>query len=287
MLALLLSCQEPALGPKTSMDTTDSSSQDTADTSVDEPELLPYSGGTCPALVEGLNQGFLSGETPRQFRVILPESPQGAGLAFAWHWLGGNSRQMLEYMELQSWADDHGLIVIAPDASGSERYEWSFTDGPNDNPDALFFDDMLACAQASWGIDLERVHTVGMSAGGLWTTWLTLHRAEAFASTAPLSGGLEAYVSPSDTVPVLITWGGPEDTYNGFSFADASQTLSTGLQGDGHFVVECVHDGGHDIPPEATEYVGRFFADHVRGERPDPYTEGLPAEFPSWCTIPG
>lgn len=286
MWSLLLACVSPPVeavpAPSDVPTTLPDSGPDTTETAG-----LPYSGGTCPVLQEGVNAGFRSGEAERKFRVILPPEPEGAGVIFAWHWLGGSSRQIVEYMGLDVWAQDLGFIVIAPDASGDEDYEWAFLDGPEDNPDALFFDDMRACAAATWGVDLDRIHAMGMSAGGVWTTWLTFYRSDVLATTAPLSGGTSVYTSPERPIPVLLTWGGPTDIYEGYSFDEASRTMSEGLQGDGHFVVECVHDGGHSIPPEATDYLGRFFVDHPAGVAPEPYTDGLPAAFPDWCSVPG
>ncbi len=290
---LLLACTAPDSDTRSPAETTDSTGPtdtagtDTTETTTTEPEL-PYSGGTCPTLTAGVNDGFVSGnDDDRTFRVLLPENPTGAGVVFAWHWLGGNARQIEQYMGLDAWADDRGFIVISPDASGDQDYEWDFGDGPEGNPDALFFDDLVACSAATWGVDRDNLHAVGMSAGGLWTTWLTIYRADVLATTAPLSGGTSFYVSPAQPIPVLLTWGGPTDTYSGYSFETASETMSEGLRDDGHFVVECVHDGGHTIPSEATDYVGQFFSDHRRGVSPEPYLDGLPASFPDWCRIPG
>jgi len=284
MLALAwLACSSPQPRPVWEGDTADTGTPPEV-----EPVVLPeYSHGVCPTLTGDVNRGFATGNGERNFRVLLPADPQGAGVVYAWHWLGGSAREILDYMDLQQWVDEHGFIVIAPDSSGDEAYEWDFLAGPDGGADSLFFEDLLVCTHATWGVDLERVYTVGMSAGGLWTTWLTLYRSEYFSASAPLSGGTTVYASPAHTLPVLVTWGGRTDTYQGFSFEDASETLSAGLQGDDAFVVECVHDGGHTIPAEATDYVGRFFADHPRDIAPEPYADGLPGVFPEWCALPG
>lgn len=286
MFALLLACTSPTAPTDDSAPAADSGSTLGGTTTTPTVPALSYSGGACPTLTEGVNEAFVSGADSRTFRVLLPEEPQGAGVIFAWHWLGGSARDIERYMGLDAWADDLGFIVISPDASGDQDYEWDFTEGPDGNPDALFFDDLVACSEATWGADLGRLYAMGMSAGGLWTTWLTIYRADVLAATAPLSGGTSYYVSPAAPIPVLLTWGGPTDTYGGYSFETASETMSAGLRADGHFVVECVHDGGHTIPPEATDYVGRFFADHPGGVSPEPYLGGLPTDFPDWCRIP-
>jgi len=246
-----------------------------------------YSHGTCPALSEGTIDAFATGDTTYRLKVELPPDPVGAPVLFAWHWLGGRASDIIRYMDLDELADDEGVIVIAPDSDGS-AYEWHFLDDPEGNPDLLLFEDLLSCAWQQFDVDLDRVYALGMSAGGLQTTYLSMHEAQWLAATAPFSGGtLEGfYATPDRPLPVLITWGGPSDTYGTLSFEEMSQHFETNLLGDGSFVVECVHDGGHTIPDGATQYAWQFLADHPFGVDPEPYDAGLPEVFPSWCRIP-
>lgn len=246
-----------------------------------------YSGATCPELEEG-TQEFATGDTEYDVKIVLPDDPEGAPVLFAWHWLGGSAADIVRWMDLDDLAEDEGVIVIAPDSDGS-TYEWHVLQEPEGNPDLLLFEDLLACASAQYSVDLDRVYAMGMSAGGLMTTYLTMYEAQWLASTAVFSGGTlsGAYDTPDRPLPVLVTWGGPTDTYSGFSFEDSSGYFSKSLQGDGSFVVECEHDLGHDIPDEATDYAWRFFSDHPYVLAEEPYIDGvLPDAFPSWCGIP-
>jgi len=257
-----------------------------------EPEAEPwpevvYSGGDCPALVEGTNEDFLSGGELRRFELVLPDDPMGAGVAFSWHWLGGSGSQTLDWLIFDDQALAAGNIVVAPESCCSP-YEWLFSESPEGNLDLILFDDIRACLYDQYSVDLDRIWAYGMSAGGLWTSYLTVHRADALASTAPLSGGGDSwsYTTPARDIPVLLTWGGPTDTYGTYSFDAASQYLSEQLQADGHFVIECVHDRGHDIPGEADDYLWPFLEAHPRGVDPLPFEQGLPGYFPGWCAIP-
>jgi poly(3-hydroxybutyrate) depolymerase len=128
-----------------------------------------------------------------------------------------------------------------------------------------------------------------MSAGGLWASYLIVHRSNRFAAVAPLSGGAmaAAYSTPEDPIPVMLFWGGESDTYSGFSFDLASTTFSGFLREDGHFVVECDHGGGHSFPPNAMESMWQFFDAHPKDVGPEPYADGLPGAFPDYCVIPG
>lgn len=264
-------------------------SDDTGDTAapVDTRPKPVYSGAeSCPEFVEDENEGFLSSGEEREFRMVLPEDPQGAPVLFAWHWLGGNSRQIINYMGMDDVAAQ-GAIVIAPDSNGN-TFEWDFTGSPDGNVDLVFFDDMLGCLYEQYEVDLDRIYATGMSAGGLWTTYLTMHRSEWLAATAPFSGGTGVftdYSTPVDDIPVLLTWGGVDDLYSGLSFDDATKEFTTSLLADGHFVVGCDHGGGHTLPDDPMGYGWEFLSAHPKGVDPEPYVQGLPGDFPEMCFI--
>ena len=246
----------------------------------------PYSGGACPTLVEG-SQEFATGDTTYQVRVVLPDDPEEAPVLFAWHWLGGSAGSLISSLDLDELAREQGVIVVAPESDGS-RFEWHFAEGPEGNPDLLMFEDLLSCAHATWAVDLDRIYATGMSAGGLMTAYVTVYESDWLAATAPLSGGASPYVSPEEPLPVMITWGGPGDTYGGGAvrFEDLSLELSEGLQADGHFVVECVHSRGHTLPPWGIGPVWRFLSAHPKDATPSPWADGLPSDMPSDCALP-
>ena len=271
----------------------DSAATDGADAGADgtdgtdgtvEREPPAYSGGSCPTLEAGDNT-FASGDTTYTVHVWLPDDPSGAPLLTGWHWLGGSARSLVNAMDLDDLVDDEGVVLLAPDSDGSQ-FEWHFLDAPDGNPDLLLFEDLVACAHAQWGVDLDRVYATGMSAGGLWTRYLTMHAAEWLAATAPMSGGIEGYTSPADAIPAMLTWGGPRDLYSSYSFEEASERLSAGLQADESFVVECVHDGGHTLPPWGFGPAWAFLEAHPKGVAPSPWAGGLPDEVADHCRLP-
>ena len=98
------------------------------------------------------------------------------------------------------------------------------------------------------------------------------------------SGGAFAsdYTPPDDDIPVLITWGGPADTYAGYDFHGASLAFSEMLAADGHFTVVCEHGAGHLPPLETPSMLSAFFADHRKGAD-SPWRDGLPGSLPGWC----
>lgn len=215
-------------------------------------------------LFEGTNHFGAEGEE-REVEVRLPAEPTGAPVIFVWHYLGGSAREMLDWMGVSSLVDA-GFVVVAPASRSLRGSEWKL-DGPaQSNPDVLFFDALLGQLTTQYAADSERIYATGFSAGGLFTSYLTMNRAEALAATAPFSGGVPsyAYSSPATDLPVMLTWGGPDDTYGGFNFEDATQQFASDLDKDGHEVVMCPHSMGHWLPPDAEAHVLAFFGDSTR-----------------------
>ena len=105
-----------------------------------EPRPAPdYEGGeSCPTLDEGWTDEFPSGGLDRRVKVSLPDDPSGAPVVFVWHWLGGTVDEILSYMEFDELPDDEGVIVVAPQSSGS-AFEWAFFSEPEGNIDLALF----------------------------------------------------------------------------------------------------------------------------------------------------
>lgn len=254
-------------------------------------DTLAYSHGTCPRFVEGENS-FQSGSRTRKFLLRLPARPVGAPVMFVWHGWGGTPQSAMDTTGIHYYQSEN-FILVAPYAAGhpnpEAQYEWFFASSPANNPDLIVFDDIIACLNQQYSIDLNRIWSTGFSAGGLWTSYLTQYRANILASTVALSGGLDAtppYHSPSKKIPVLLEWGGTNDLVDGFSFEQAALRFSQNLRADGSFVVECDNLGGGHSPPQESDFVWMFLRDHPKGVSPEPYDRGLPRNFPSWCRIP-
>jgi predicted esterase len=272
----------------------------------DEADPPPaYSGGTCPALVAGANTMSVSGED-RAFLVVLPanyEAARSYPLVFLWHWLGGDANDFLVRAEVQAAADTQGFIAIIPEKKGDVLFTWpveSFQSQERVDEELGFFDDMLACAAASFSIDRNCVSSVGVSAGALWTGQLASARSRHLASFVSLSGGTGGVIRPwaaaEHKLPAIVLWGGSTDTCQGLlSFETLSNDLETHLEADGHFLIECIHNCGHseppfEGPPGFSKYKGMwdFFLDHPYwvSDGASVYVEdGLPADLPEWCAV--
>ena len=62
--------------------------------------------------------------------------------------------------------------------------------------------------------------------------------------------------------------------------------MTEALREDGHFVVECIHEEGHELPSDGLQYAWDFLMAHPRGTATSPYEDGLPEGFPDWCIQP-
>ena len=139
-------------------------------------------------------------------------------------------------------------------------------------------------------IDARKIHSMGMSAGGLQTTAFSFLRSSYLASVATYSGGLAPGVEIPDEDPdnpfaALVFFGGASDVYGTFDFAASSQAYYDALRANDRFAALCDHGGGHDIPLDAGPSVVAFFAAHPFGTSPSPYADGLPATFLEYCSL--
>ncbi len=285
----------------------------------DPPPLPDYSNGTCPVLRAGptadlaRNDNFMSGTDARSFYVLVPSWYTGdrpLPMIVGWHWLAGNAGQFIREGEMERAVEQLGFIAVVPEAlrdadGGALTYgfDWPFIERGGQEPELRFFDDMLACVTRQFRVDPRRIHAAGVSAGGLWLTFLsTTPRVNHLASIASLSGGLgqqrgvlAMHYEPQDNkFPALVLWGGPTDHFI-IDFEQASMLYRDALRCDHHFAVQCIHDAGHAVPPLPVpdggtrfESIWQFMLDHPYGLGPDqsPYLDGgLPGNLPSWCSV--
>ena len=267
-------------------------------TSSPSPEPAPltaYSGDSCPALTAGTNTIEAAGSM-RQVQIIMPDEPHLAGVAFAWHGLGGNANAFASTMDATNIAASEHLIVVVPtpDYQPLTTFPptWRLVGDPG--PDLTLFDDVLACLENQYDIDNSRVYTTGFSAGGLWSTRLVIERAQTLAAATIWSGGTGAggllevsYSTPDHTLPVLVAWGGPGDQWSSsgytMDFNAGSLDFSQNLVADGHHVMQCDHQGGHSIPSGGPEWGWHFMTSQQFGDEANESSN----LFPSYCVVLG
>jgi hypothetical protein len=249
---------------------------------------------------------FTSSGVQRSFMVVVPSNLQPnerLPVIVAWYWLGGSAMDFYSNGDLQTAADTQRFIAIIPQDLGDLQYRWPFTIEDSDarmNQEFQFFDDMLACVAHQYPtVNKNCVGSVGVSAGALFTDQLGSARANRLSSILSISGGVGGVVrgwsTPAHKLPALVMWGGPtDDCLNVLDFQTMSQTLEGDLTSEGSFLLECIHNCGHGVPPinapSPTKFapLWDFVFDHpfwlAAGQSPYKQT-GLPAAYPSWCAI--
>jgi predicted esterase len=177
-----------------------------------------------------------------------------------------------------------------PEAGGFPWFLTALGGGEGRGDDLQVADEVLACAARQLGTDPRRVHSVGMSAGGLQTTQMAYRRSSYIASVATYSGGvIEQLGVPArqdslNPVAALIFHGGPEDVVI-VSFQEASETFWRDLTEQGQFAAICNHGRGHTIPFEARSTVWEFFRAHRYLTTLSPWAAGLPLAAPGYCAL--
>jgi hypothetical protein len=276
---------------------------------------------SCPTLVAGENT-FTSGGITRTFQLVLPTTPSPGELypvMFLWHWLKATSEDFIQTGMVQAAVDDQRFIAVVPDsiptdiALTSYDVNWPFDitqTAARMNQEFTFFDDMLSCVEQQFTVNQNCVSSVGVSAGALFNDQLIQSRSTTLSSFISLSGGvndtiIKPWVGVTRKLPGIVLWGGkgpPTMTTRdilgcfgvGMNFSVASTDLEDGMTQDGDFLIECVHNCGHnvppiDAPPGESRFAGlwEFAFNHPYWLPPgqSPYlTSGL-KDLPAWCAI--
>lgn len=267
----------------------DESSSSGPEPSFGEPAALPTPDGACPTFETGTLE-FSPGETgPRQARVWYdPDSGGGGPVVFYWHGTGSSPNEATFGLG-QAAIDDilmRGGMVVAPVADPEAgQFPWFLVLGQRED-DIHLMDEVVGCAAEGPGIDPSRIHAIGMSAGGLQTSQVSVRRSSYIASVVVYSGGLlqnEDVVTddPDRPFPAMIYHGGPDDIVV-VSFQQTSERYEEYLDGLGGFTVMCDHGGAHTIP-DSRVHSWQFMLDHPFDITPFPYAPELPAWVPDYC----
>jgi predicted esterase len=255
---------------------------------------VPTPTGTCPALTKGDVTFAPAGIPPRKVKLELDPAAasQDGTLVLYWHATGSSPLEAgYSLGSTQATITSGGGIIASPYSDpAAGQFEWYLVNGSPKQDDFVLADEIVACLAAANRIDTTHIHSVGMSAGALQTSALSLLRASYIASVATFSGGLTSGFAPASQNPenkfaALMFVGGASDNVFGLDFLAATKRYQELLLASGHFAAVCDHGMGHKIPLDAAPSVVMFFADNAFGAWPSPYAEGLPASFPAYCAL--
>jgi predicted esterase len=263
--------------------------------------VIPAPTGTCPTLT-GLNGTAV---TISGTQVSIWSGTKGgtpAPIVFYWHGTGSSASEVTTFMQPQitEIVKDGGLIASF---STSTMQDQDTGDGVWFTGDFAMADQILACAAQQLNINPRMIYTAGCSAGGLQSAAMMFSRSNYVAAAMPNSGGevvANEFMAESAHVPSVMTAHGGSADMVGISFATASATLDKDVASraasskpPGGYAIDCNHGGGHCgiFFAPAVDYAAyvsaqwQFCKDHPFGVAQDPYANGLPASFPSYCTV--
>jgi predicted esterase len=253
--------------------------------------LAELSDGACPTLTASDKVSFSSAGQERELRIWLPEEvTAGLGVVFVWHPLGGTSRYMNQWLDLEGFAAEYNVVVVAPDSRDDNLFEWDFW--TDQTYDVTMYDDLRTCLSQELDVDLTRFSSTGMSAGALWTSELAQIRGDTLATILTFSGGTSdeffPYQTGAGSFPALLAYGGESDQYNAgvttLHFDESTLDFASHLYEDGHDVVLCNHEGGHDIPDEGRDMMATWMLPQAY-DQPNPFADGDLTGLPDYCQV--
>lgn len=256
------------------------------------PIFLPKPTGTCPEFLDGTLTFRPANMPARAVRIWISDAAKTADgpLVFYWHGTGSQPAEAITGIgtpQIDAIKAQGGIVAAPAHDPAAGTFPWFYVQSTSRDDDLRVADEVLACAIQKVGIDVRRIHSMGMSAGGLNTTQMSYRRSGYIASAVTYSGGRLSPVPTQDATNkfgAMIFHGGPTDVV-GISFQTASQNYSNDLKSKSQFAMICNHGGGHTIPLSARAAVRQFLQDHPFGTVPSPYAGGLPLSMPSFCSL--
>jgi hypothetical protein len=250
---------------------------------INEP-VIPPINDTCPTFATGtITVGGLGGIS---MQVGAKSAGTGA-LVFYWHGTGSTAAEVnaLVPATVRQEILAQGGIIVSFESSLGTGGDCSGT-ATFSKDDFKIADTIAACAVRDHGVDPHRIYTTGCSAGGLQAGCMGALRSSYIAATVPNSGGEVSRQPIQDAarVPAVMTMHGGAADMVIVSFTTTSNTYDAQMKAAGSFVIDCNHGGGHCGAPAALYSAGwEFMKAHPFGVQPEPYSSGLPADFPTFC----
>jgi len=192
------------------------------------------------------------GSTGRAW-LRVPAGPAGDGplpLVVALHGAGGRAPDMLRM--LAGVADDHGLLVVSPQSTGSS---WDVIRGRY-GPDIRLLDAALSRALEDHAVDPAHLAVSGFSDGASYAVSLGIANGDLFGHVMAWSPGFQAAQVDAGRPRFFISHGRQDRV---LPVDRCSRRLVPMLTAAGYDVEYDEFDGPHVVPPEVLERSVRWF----------------------------
>lgn len=163
------------------------------------PSMVLAASGCDPALSHEAGDfpgTVASGGEERTYLLHVPpgyDGTQATPLVLAYHGLGGDSQQQMDYSGLPATSDREGYLLVAPQgrqASNVSLTHWNvvLSELPDEADDVAFTSDLIDALATDLCVDLNRVYATGLSNGAEMVSRLACSLSERIAAVAPVSG---------------------------------------------------------------------------------------------------
>jgi len=169
----------------------------------------------------------------------------GTGLLLLFHGAGGAAAPFVN--AIRPLADEHGLLVLAPD---SRAATWDVIGRGEFGADVDFVDDALDLVFERATVDPSRVWVAGFSDGGTYALSLGLINGDLFRKVAGMSPGYYVADERAGKPPVLLTHGVNDIV---LPIQNASRAIRASLQSLGYDVTLIEYEAGHQLTQEMAE----------------------------------
>jgi len=183
----------------------------------------------------------------------VPAGPAGDGplpLVVALHGAGGRAPDMLRM--LAGVADDHGLLLLAPQSTGSS---WDVIGGRY-GPDIRLLDAALSRALEDHAVDPAHLAVSGFSDGASYALSLGIANGDLFGHVMAWSPGFQAAQVDAGRPRFFLSHGRQDRV---LPVDRCSRRLVPMLTAAGYDVEYDEFDGPHVVPPEVLERSVRWF----------------------------
>jgi phospholipase/carboxylesterase len=191
--------------------------------------------------------------TERDALLYVPESSmkfEKAPLVVSLHGASRSSDRGISL--LQSLADEHGFLLLAP---ATARGTWDIITGPG-GPDAKFIDRTLARTFELRKIDPARIAMAGFSDGASCSLSLGLANGDLFSAVLGFSPGSVVDLQRVGKPPVFISHGTVDQV---LPIDECSRRIVPQLKKEGYRVTYREFEGKHELPPAVASEAMRWF----------------------------
>ncbi len=174
--------------------------------------LVPDADPSPPTVFGGERPATLT--VPTTYDATTPTP-----LVVALHGYYTNPDYVMAYLRLDTFAEDHGALLIAPDGTmdPDDNYFWNASDACCDlfdaGPDDVgYLATMVGEIRAAYNVDPARIFVIGHSNGGFMALRLACEHPEIFAAAISHAGAAPSTCTPATPVSVLQVHGDTDST---------------------------------------------------------------------------